>query len=143
VRPAHEDFRLNEPRPEEWLVIEWPQDEDEPSKYWFSTLDAGLPFEALVDLIKLRWRIERDYQDLKQELGLGHYEGRGWRGFHHHATLCIAAYGFLICERETLSPSGASTAARLKKPAIPEGYRPRGSAAAHSAPPAGLDHQHA
>ena len=134
VRPAHEDFRLNEPRPEEWLVIEWPQDEDEPTKYWFSTLDAGLSFETLVDIIKLRWRIERDYQDLKQELGLGHYEGRGWRGFHHHATLCIAAYGFLICERETLSPSGASTAARLKKPAISEGYRPRGSAAAHSAP---------
>ena len=92
ARPAHEDFRRNEPRPEEWLVIEWPEDEDEPTKYWFSTLDAGLSFEKLVDIIKLRWRIERDYQDLKQELGLGHYEGRGWRGFHHHATLCIAAY---------------------------------------------------
>jgi SRSO17 transposase len=143
VRPAHEDFRLNEPRPEEWLVIEWPEDEDEPSKYWFSTLDAGLSFEKLVDIIKLRWRIERDYQDLKQELGLGHYEGRGWRGFHHHATLCIAAYGFLICEREAVPPSGASTAARLKKPAIPEGYRPRGSAATHSASPARLDRHHA
>ena len=51
---------------------------------------------------KLRWRIERDYQELKQELGLGHFEGRGWRGFHHHATLCIAAYGFLVSERETI-----------------------------------------
>jgi SRSO17 transposase len=143
ARPAHEDFRRNEPRPEEWLVIEWPEDEDEPTKYWFSTLDAGLSFEKLVDIIKLRWRIERDYQDLKQELGLGHYEGRGWRGFHHHATLCIAAYGFLICEREAVPPSGTSTAVRLKKPALPEGYRPRGSAAAHSAPPAGLHRQHA
>jgi len=143
VRPAHEDFRLNEPRPEEWLVIEWPEDEDEPAKYWFSTLDAGLSFETLIDIIKLRWRIERDYQDLKQELGLGHYEGRGWRGFHHHATLCIAAYGFLICERETIPPSGASTAARFKKPALPEGYKPRGSAAAHSASPAELNRQHA
>ena len=58
----------------------------------------------MVDLAKLRWRIERDYQELKQELGLGHFEGRGWRGFHHHATLCIAAYGFLISERETIPP---------------------------------------
>ncbi|MET4121724.1 hypothetical protein ABIB85_008197 [Bradyrhizobium sp. JR1.5] len=56
----------------------------------------------MVDLAKLRWRIERDYQELKQEFGLGHYEGRRWRGFHHHATLCIAAYGFLISERETI-----------------------------------------
>ena len=60
----------------------------------------------MVDLAKLRWRIERDYQELKQELGLGHYDGRGWRGFHHHATLCIAAYGFLVSERETIPPSG-------------------------------------
>jgi SRSO17 transposase len=141
ARPAHEDFRLSEPRPEEWLIIEWPEDEDEPSKYWFSTLDAGLSFETLVDIIKLRWRIERDYQDLKQELGLGHYEGRGWRGFHHHATLCIAAYGFLICEREAVPPSGASPAARLKKPAIPEGYKPRGSPNPHPATQAGL-HRH-
>lgn len=141
ARPAHEDFRLSEPRPEEWLIIEWPEDEDEPSKYWFSTLDAGLSFETLVDIIKLRWRIERDYQDLKQELGLGHYEGRGWRGFHHHATLCIAAYGFLICEREAVPPSGASPAASLKKPAIPEGYKPRGSPNPHPATQAGL-HRH-
>lgn len=139
VRPAHEDFRLNEPRPEEWLVIEWPQDEDEPAKYWFSTLDPGLSFETLIDIIKLRWRIERDYQDLKQELGLGHYEGRGWRGFHHHATLCIAAYGFLICERQAVPPSGASPAMRLKKPALPESYKPRGSPHPYPAPQAGLD----
>jgi len=141
ARPAHEDFRLNEPRPEEWLVIEWPEDEDEPTKYWFSTLEAGLSFETLVDIIKLRWRIERDYHDLKQELGLGHYEGRGWRGFHHHATLCIAAYGFLICEREAVPPSGASPAARLKKPALSEGYKPRGSPNPHPATQAGL-HRH-
>ena len=139
VRPAHEDYRLNEPRPEEWLVIEWPEGEDEPTKYWFSTLDAGIAFEKFVDSIKLRWRIERDYQDLKQELGLGHYEGRGWRGFHHHATLCIAAYGFLISERETVPPSGAFAPARFKKPAIPEGYRPRGSPHPNPAPHAGLD----
>ena len=91
---------------QEWLLIEWPKGEAEPTKYWLSTLPEDIAFERLVDLAKLRWRIERDYQDLKQELGLGHYEGRGWRGFHHHATLCIAAYGFLISERETIPPSG-------------------------------------
>jgi len=67
---------------------------------------ANISFRQLVDFAKLRWRIERDYQELKQEVGLGHYEGRGWRGFHHHATMCIAAYGFLISERETIPPSG-------------------------------------
>ena len=87
-----------------------------------------ISFAELVDLTKLRWRLERDYQDLKQEVGLGHYEGRGWRGFHHHATLCIAAYGILISERETISPSGPSAALTFPKPAVPDGYRPRGAA---------------
>lgn len=88
----------------EWLLIEWPESEAEPTKFWLSTLPQDIAFETLVDTAKLRWRVERDYQDLKRELGLGHYEGRGWRGFHHHATLCIAAYGFPISERETLPP---------------------------------------
>jgi hypothetical protein len=76
----------------------------------------------------LRWRIERDYQELKQELGLGDYEGRGWRGFHHHATLCIAAYAFLIAERGALPPSGPAFSAPLARSAVPEDYRPRGAA---------------
>src|SRR5260370_29973149 len=84
--------------PEETLLIEWPEGEAEPTKYWLSTLDKRISFRRLVDIAKMRWRIERDYQDLKQEIGLGHYEGRGWPGFHHHGTLCIAAYGFLISE---------------------------------------------
>jgi len=63
-----------------------------------------MPLRRLVDLAKMRWRVERDYEDLKQEIGLGHYEGRGWRGFHHHGTLAIAAYGFLISEREGIPP---------------------------------------
>jgi hypothetical protein len=75
----------------------------------------------------MRWRIERDYQELKQEIGLGHYEGRGWPGFHHHGTLCIAAYGFLIAERETIPPSAPRSSRRLAKPAIPGSYRPRGA----------------
>jgi hypothetical protein len=104
VRPAHRDNSLSELRAEEWLLIEWPEDETEPTKYWFSTLPEDTAFDRLVDLTKLRWRIERDYQELKQELGLGDYEGRGWRGFQHHATLCIAVYGFLIAERGALPP---------------------------------------
>ena len=128
VRAAHRDEALAEPRPEEWLLIEWPPGEREPTKYWLANLPEDTSFERLVDLAKLRWRIERDYQELKQELGLGHYEGRGWRGFHHHATLCIAAYGFLISERETIPPSGPGAAPKLPKSAIPENYRPRGAA---------------
>ena len=69
-------------RAKEWLLIEWPDDEDEPAKYWLSTLPKNISFCDLVDAAKLRWRIERDYQELKQEVGLGHFEGRGWRGFH-------------------------------------------------------------
>jgi SRSO17 transposase len=112
---------------EETLLIEWPQSEAEPTKYWLSTLPAETPFRRLVDIVKMRWRIERDYQDLKQEIGLGHYEGRGWRGFHHHGTLCIAAYGFLVSERETIPPSEASSARLFAQAALPDGYRPRGA----------------
>ncbi len=128
VRPAHRDYERAIPRPEEWCLIEWPADEAEPTKYFLSTLPADISRRALVNATKLRWRIERDYQDLKQELGLGHYEGRGWRGFHHHATLCIAAYGLLLSERGALPPSAARQwPTHLQTPALPEGYRPRGS----------------
>jgi len=130
VRAAHHDYKLTDSRPEEWLLIEWPKGEDEPTKYWLSTLPAKISFRDLVDTAKLRWRIERDYQELKQEVGLGHYEGRGWRGFHHHATLCIAAYGYLISERETIPPSGPASATLFPQLAVPDGYRPRGSALA-------------
>jgi SRSO17 transposase len=128
VRAAHRDYDLPEPRPEEWLLIEWPEGEAEPTKYWLSTLPEDIRFASMVDRAKLRWRIERDYQELKQELGLGHYEGRGWRGFHHHATLCIAAYGFLIAERGSIPPSAPNPAPKLQKPTVPTDYRPRGAA---------------
>ena len=130
VRAARRDFTRSESRPEEWLLIEWPKSEKEPTKYWLSNLSADITLQDLVYFAKLRWRIERDYQELKQEVGLGHFEGRGWRGFHHHATLCIAAYGFLICERETIPPSAARAARMLPKLAVSGGYRPRGSAVA-------------
>ena len=103
---------------------------DEPTKYWLSTLPKDVSFHRLVDTAKLRWRIERDYQELKQEVGLGHFEGRGWRGFHHHATLCIAAYGFLISERETIPPSGPRSIPQFSKLVVPDDYRPRGAAIA-------------
>jgi SRSO17 transposase len=115
-------------RPEETLLIEWPEGEAEPTKYWLATVDKNISFRALVDLAKMRWRIERDYQELKQEIGLGHYEGRSWPGFHHHGTLCIAAYGFLISEQELIPPSEAHSARVLEKPGIPNSYRPRGAA---------------
>ena len=80
----------------------------------------------------MRWRIERDYQELKQEFGLSHYEGRGWQGFHHHATLCIAAYGFLVAQR--LSQGGVKkNGAQPKTPSLPEGYVPRGGRTAAAA----------
>jgi SRSO17 transposase len=129
VRVADANVSVDE-LTEEWLLIEWPEGEDAPTKYWFSTLPEDISFRDLVDIAKLRWRIERDYQELKQEVGLGHYEGRGWRGFHHHATLCIAAYGFLISERETIPPSGPPCAMFFPQLAVPDGYRPRGSAIA-------------
>jgi SRSO17 transposase len=91
--------------PHEWLLIEWPEGEQEPTRYWLSTLPEDTPIDVLVDTAQLRWRIERDYEELKGELGLAHFEGRSWRGFHHHATLCIAAYGFLVRERGAIPPS--------------------------------------
>jgi hypothetical protein len=139
VRPAHDDARRSEPAPEEWLLIEWPEGAAEPDHYWLSTLPADTSLERTVDMAKLRWRIERDYLELKQEVGLGHYEGRGWRGFHHHATLCVAAYGFLISEKETIPPSGHPRTWRGTQFALPAGYRPRGSAAAFATPHAKLN----
>ena len=103
---------------EEWLLIEWPRDEAEPTKYWLSTLPADTPLIELVRVAKMRWRIERDYQELKQEFGLSHYEGRNWRGFHHHATLCIAAYGFLLADR--LKHGGSKkNSTQSKTPSLP------------------------
>ena len=130
VRAANRDHKLTAGRPGEWLLMEWPASENSPTKSWLSTLPQDISFEDLVDLTKLRWRIEPDYQELKQEIGLGHFEGRSWRGFHHHATLCIAAYGFLVSERELFPPSGTSRARLFPKLALPKGYKPRGSTAA-------------
>jgi SRSO17 transposase len=139
IRPAHRDYWLSTPRPSEWLLVEWPQAEGEPIKYWLSTLPENIALVDLVRQAKLRWRIERDYQELKQEIGLGHYEGRGWRGFHHHATLAIAAYGFLVSERGRIPPSDPKSAPFLKAPRLPKNYRPRGAANPARTPRSQLD----
>ena len=122
VRAAHRDCA----RDEEWLIIEWAAGAAEPAHYWLSNLPKSSPWQSMIDTVMGRWRIERDYQELKQELGLGHYEGRNWRGFHHHASLCIAAYGFLILERLA---GRKKNAARFKAPALPTRFRPRGAGA--------------
>jgi len=127
VRPAHRDYEKAEPHAEEWLLIEWPRGEAEPTKYWISTLPATTKLKALVKMAKHRWVIERDYQELKQELGLGHFEGRNWRGFHHHATLCIAAYGFLVAERSRFSPSARAGHIGFVASGPAPDFRPRGS----------------
>jgi len=141
VRAAHRDEEgLRLPRKEQWLLIEWPIEQAEPTKYWLSTLPVNTSLVELVKTAKMRWRIERDYQELKQEFGLSHYEGRGWRGFHHHATLCIAAYGFLLAER--LQHSGCKkNSSRSKAPGLPQDYTPRGSPA--RATPRARFHHHA
>jgi SRSO17 transposase len=127
VRPAHRDYWRAEPHAEEWLLLEWPKGEAEPIKYWISTLPPDTTLTALVRIAKQRWIIERDYQELKQELGLGHFEGRNWRGFHHHATLCIAAYGFLVAERSLFSPSARAGNTALATATPAQDFRPRGS----------------
>ena len=98
VRLAHHTVHHQRPE-QEWLLVEWPEAETAPTKYWLSNLPKSISMTKLVDTVKMRWRIERDYQELKQAFGLSHYEGRGWRGFHRHTTLTIAAFGFLVAER--------------------------------------------
>ena len=142
VRAAHRDHLRDEVRPPEWLLIEWPKGDKEPLKYWLCTLPEDTPLQRMVYEAKMRWRIERDYQDLKQDLGLGHYEGRGWRGFHHHATLSIAAYGFLLVQRLCHPDEIGSkkNSAPRQEPALPTHYLPRGSPAG-AAPRPILDHE--
>lgn len=141
VRVRHAGGNLGRARlwPQQWLLIEWPEAQPEPEKYSLSTLPETTPLEALVHVAHQRWRIERDYQDLTQEFGLDHYEGRGWRGFHHHASLSIAAYGFRVAERLKGHRSGAQkNAIRRQAPARSEDYVPRGCPQG-TAPRPGLD----
>jgi SRSO17 transposase len=110
VCPA-ENYRRGKakaPQPTHWLLCQWPTDKDSPAKFWLSDLPANTSLVALVRFAKLRWRVERDYQELKQEIGLDHFEGRTWRGFHHHATLCAVAHAFLALKRALFPPEISS-----------------------------------
>lgn len=141
VRVRHAGGNVGRARlwPQQWLLIEWPKGQPAPEKYSLSTLPETCTLHELVDAAHQRWRIERDYQELKQEFGLDHYEGRGWRGFHHHASLSIAAYGFLLAERLTgHKPGSQKNRIRRQAPAVPGDYVPRG-AAQGAAPRAGLN----
>ena len=104
VRTAHRHLQGTPPGDEQWFLCEWPSEEQAPTKHWLLTLPRSTSLRALVRTAKLRWRVERDYQDLKGELGLDHYEGRSWRGFHHHAALCALAHGFLALRRALFPP---------------------------------------
>ena len=131
VRPAHRDYPGCEMRAQEWRLIEWPEGEAEPAKYFLTTAPDDATLEQMVFVTKTRWRIGRDYQDLKQDFGLGHYEGRGWREFHHHATLSIAAYGFLMARRLKTGGTASSKKNFIQRqvPAVSNDYVPRGSPA--------------
>jgi SRSO17 transposase len=104
VRSAARHVHGVAPGQEEWLLVEWPKNEEAPTKYALCSLPADTALKKLVRLWKLRWRVERDYQEMKQEVGLDHFEGRSWRGFHHHATLCAVAHGFLVLRRALFPP---------------------------------------
>ena len=96
VRPANRDIpRADDGSlPECWLLAEWPPEADEPADYWLSNLPEGTPLEELVRLAKIRWRIEHDYRGLKTGLGLDHFEGRSWTGWHRHVTIAALAQAF-------------------------------------------------
>ena len=161
VRPAHGDTLRSEPWPEEWLLIEWPEGARSRPSTGSPPCRRRTALKELVRTAKARWLIERDYEELKQEIGLGHYEGRGWRGFHHHASLCIAAYGFLVAERCLFPPqaplhpraaqgtcatprfpaarcrrSGLSATCRTRSPPSDAASPSPSSASAHDAPAA-------
>jgi SRSO17 transposase len=103
VRPAERHTKGRPPDEEQWLICGWAESEKAP-KFHLSNLPAGTSIKELIRILKLRWRVERDYQEMKGELGLDHFEGRTWRGFHHHATLCAVAHGFLALRRALFPP---------------------------------------
>ena len=132
VRPAYGDDRQGSLQPEQWMLIEWPAGTSEPSGYWLARLPESISLKRLVAVSKHRWVIERDYEELKGELGLAHYEGRNWRGYHHHATLCIAAYGFLMAERSRFSPSAHVGHLELRATQLSTHFQPRGATGSRS-----------
>jgi SRSO17 transposase len=99
VTPRRQARRAGGELPVRWLLVEWPHGKAEPAKYWLSNLPEATPLVELVRLARSRWRVEQDYRELKGALGLDHFEGRGWVGWHHHVTLVSVAHGFLTLQR--------------------------------------------
>jgi SRSO17 transposase len=111
VRPANVKLRRADPDGELplcWLLAEWPPGKEEPTDFWLSNLPEDTPIERLVSLAKLRWRVEQDYRELKDALGLDHFEGRSYPGWNHHVTLVSVAHGFLTAERLRRPPLRAA-----------------------------------
>ena len=123
VRAARSDHLTNVLREKQCYLVEWPEGEEAPTKYSLSTLPATASLQDLVHSQKTRRMIERNYKELKDEIGLNHYEGRNWRGFHHHASLCIATYGFLVAERLT-HPAGRKKSYTTQRTCLTQKFRP-------------------
>jgi len=125
VQPASGHCQGMAPEPEQWLLWQWSAGAEVPEHFWLSTLPEDTPLKRLVYLAKLRWRVERDYQEMKAEVGLDHYEGRTWRGLHHHWTLCAVAHGFLVLQRAQRRKmakrrDGSAATRAIKKTALTE-----------------------
>lgn len=121
IMTAHRHGIGRPPGTEQWLLCEWPAGEPAPCKFYLSSLPASTSLRELVRMAKLRWRVERDYQEMKGELGLDHYEGRNWLGFHHHAALCAAAHAFLALRRALFPPEPDEMDAAARASAHPTG----------------------
>ncbi|MFJ3218201.1 transposase, partial [Kitasatospora sp. NPDC086801] len=106
IRDATEGVELAEC----WVLAEWPAKESEPVQFWLSDLPADTPLTTLVRLAKLRWRIEHDYREMKQALGLAHFEGRTFNGWHHHVTLVSLAHAFCTLRRLATAPKDTAPA---------------------------------
>jgi SRSO17 transposase len=98
VRPSHRHQHQAPKEEPQWLLVEWQETQASPDRYWLSNVASTVDLPSLVRLVKIRWWIEQGYQQLKDELGLDHYEGRSWQGWHHHVTLTMAAFAFLVIE---------------------------------------------
>jgi SRSO17 transposase len=132
VQPAHGWQQGKEELPVVWLLIEWPEEAKAPTKYWFSDLPEETPMRTLVRWAKSRWAIEMNYRELKDHLGLDHFAGRGWAGWHHHVTMVMLAFGFLLSERLRCRKRGQSSPFP-KSWAGSSNYSPPGPALASSA----------
>ncbi len=132
VRPAYGDDRQRRPTAGAVVAHRVAQRGSRAGRLLVGASAVKISMKCLVGISKHRWVIERDYEELKSELGLAHYEGRNWRGFHHHATLCIAAYGFLMAERSRFFPSAHIPDLGLRSTTLPADFRPRGAPSARS-----------